>query len=268
MTPRPIASDDSLSGRVAIVTGAGGGLGGVMLKALADCGARPVGIDINASALDRLGSKMAGRDLLRLALDVADEGACRDAVGRVIERWGRVDILVNCAGIAGEQPDNGPFPRFWERNPANWRAVQAINNNGAFHMAYHTVRPMLDQGRGRIINISTSLATMLRAGMAAYGPSKAAMEAGAAIWAKELAGTGVTVNVLLPGGPVATPLVPASLFSDTLLQPKIMVPPLLWLVSDASLETSGRRFIALEWDTRLPPDEAAARCSYPAGWAE
>jgi 3-oxoacyl-[acyl-carrier protein] reductase len=144
--------------------------------------------------------------------------------------------------------------------------VQAVNHDGAFQMAALVAPVMIAQGRGRIVNVSTSLSTMLAPGLSAYGPSKAAMEAGAAIWAKELAGTGVTVNVLLPGGPVATDSVPPDIPRETLLDATIMGPPMRWLASDASAGTTGMRLIARDWDARLAPAEAAAHCSTPAGW--
>jgi len=258
-------SDISLQGRVAIITGAAGGLGRSMVAALRAAGAAIAAVDVDA-ALGRDDPVLRPDDILKLGADVSDEAACRDAVANTIARFGSLDILVNCAGITGEQPSHGPFPRFWERESADWRRVQAINHNGAFHMAYHAVRPMIEQGRGRIVNISTSFATMVMAGMAAYGPSKAAMEASAAIWAKELAGTGVTVNVLLPGGPVATPFVPASMASNALLAPDVMIAPLLWLASDASGGITGKRFIARDWDRDCPGEAAAAAIAAPAGW--
>ena len=92
--------------------------------------------------------------------------------------------------------------RFWQADPARWRRLMDINVAGPFLMARAAVPHMITQGAGRIVNVTTSLDTMLAAGMAPYGPSKAALEAGTAVWAKDLAGTGVTANVLVPGGPV------------------------------------------------------------------
>src|SRR5438132_7038777 len=91
------------------------------------------------------------------------------------------------------------------------------------------------RGWGRIVNVTTSLGTMLNAGSPTYGPSKAALEALSAIMAKDLDGTGVTVNVLVPGGVTNTPMISdeAGYDRDKLIQPEVMVPPLLWLVSDA-----------------------------------
>src|ERR1700747_3805634 len=102
---------------------------------------------------------------------------------------------------------------------------------------------MMRQGWGRIINVTTSLGTMLNAGSPTYGPSKAALEALSAIMAKDLDGTGVTVNVLVPGGVTNTPMISdeAGFDRTKLIHPKVMVPPLLWLVSDAAEKGQARR---------------------------
>jgi 3-oxoacyl-[acyl-carrier protein] reductase len=130
---------------------------------------------------------------------------------------------------------------------------------------------MLAQGWGRVINVTTSLDSMWRKGMLPYGGSKAANEAHCCIMAEELAGTGVTVNILVPGGPVNTRLVGDS-FTEAeklkLIQPDIMVTPLLWLVSDATNDITGKRFIAAFWDKSLAPAQAAEKCSAPIAWQQ
>jgi NAD(P)-dependent dehydrogenase (short-subunit alcohol dehydrogenase family) len=109
---------------------------------------------------------------------------------------------------------------------------------------------------------------MIRGGFAPYGGSKAANEAHTAIMAQDLAGTGVTANVLVPGGPTNTRMIPeeSGLNRAALLQPEIMIPPLLWLASDASHGVTGRRFIAALWDPKLPPAQAAEKAGAPAAW--
>ena len=109
---------------------------------------------------------------------------------------------------------------------------------------------------------------MLNAGNPTYGPSKAALEALSAIMAKDLDDTGVTVNVLVPGGVTNTPMIAdeAGFDRTTLIQPDVMVPPLLWLVSDAAAQTTGRRFLGVQWDAALPPEQAAERAGAPVAW--
>ena len=86
--------------------------------------------------------------------------------------------------------------------------------------------------------------------------------------AKDLDGTGVTVNVLVPGGVTNTPMISdeAGFDRGKLIQPEVMGPPLVWLVSDAAGRVSGRRFLAVHWDTRLPPEAAAEKAGAPAAW--
>jgi NAD(P)-dependent dehydrogenase (short-subunit alcohol dehydrogenase family) len=128
---------------------------------------------------------------------------------------------------------------------------------------------MLKQRWGRIVNISMNHETMRRTGFSPYGPSKAALESETIIWARDLAGTGVTVNSLLPGGASNTGMVPESIAVSErrrLLDPEIMVPPLLWLVSEEAGEVTGARFVAKLWDSSLPPAHAAEKARAMAGW--
>src|SRR6201984_2775305 len=131
---------------------------------------------------------------------------------------------------------------------------------------------MMREGWGRIVNVTTSLGTMLNAGSPTYGPSKAALEALSAIMAKDLDGTGVTVNVLVPGGVTNTPMISDEAGFDRakLIQPDVMVSPLLWLVSNAAGKVTGRRFLGIYRDPALPPEPAAERAggrvSSPGQW--
>ena len=140
--------------------------------------------------------------------------------------------------------------RFWETDPDVWRMVIDTNVNGPFLMARAAVPPMLAAGWGRIINISMNHETMRRAGFSPYGPSKAALESETIIWAHDLEGSGVTVNALLPGGATNTGMIPDSFPEEArakLLDPDVMVPPLLWLASEALDGVTGRRINAARW---------------------
>jgi NAD(P)-dependent dehydrogenase (short-subunit alcohol dehydrogenase family) len=110
---------------------------------------------------------------------------------------------------------------------------------------------------------------MLRAGMAGYAGSKAALEAHTAVLAGDLAGTGVTANVLIPGGAANTPMVPLESGVDRaqLIQPEAMVAPALWLASTESDGVTAKRFIAAYWDTTLPASAAVANAIAPIGWS-
>jgi NAD(P)-dependent dehydrogenase (short-subunit alcohol dehydrogenase family) len=109
---------------------------------------------------------------------------------------------------------------------------------------------MLRAGWGRIVNVSISRETMRRAGFSPYGPSKAALESETVIWAQDLAGTGVTVNAILPGGATATGMVPEGVSEQvraSLLKADAIVKPLLWLASTASDGITGKRVVATRW---------------------
>ena len=123
------------------------------------------------------------------------------------------------------------------------------------------VPEMTRQGWGRIVNVTTSLGTMLNAGNPTYGPSKAALEALSAIMAKDLEGTGFTVNVLVPGGATSMPMISDEAGFDRaqLIQPEVMAATLVWLVSDAAGKVTGRRFLDVHWAPSLPPEQAAER---------
>ena len=128
-------------------------------------------------------------------------------------------------------------------------------------MARTAVPPMLAAGWGRIINVSINAETMRRQGFSPYGPSKAALESATIIWAQDLAGSGVTVNVLLPGGAALTGMIPASYPNHQrakLLDPAIMVPPLLWLEGVRSDGVTGRRFVAMRWREDSPEEASEA----------
>jgi 3-oxoacyl-[acyl-carrier protein] reductase len=184
-----------------------------------------------------------------------------------------LDILINNAG-RGMKYISEAFmtepTRFWEADPKAWRMVIDTNVNGPFLMARAAVPPMLRNRWGRIVNISMNRDTMRRAGFSPYGPSKAAVESETIIWSLDLAGTGVTVNALLPGGATLTGMIPPG-FPDhlrrTLLDPAIMVPPLLWLVSSTANAITGKRVIANRWPVGGDPSAAGAGAIEDAGWA-
>jgi len=126
---------------------------------------------------------------------------------------------------------------------------------------------LVQQGWGRIVNVTTSHFTMVMDGFSPYGPSKAALEAATVIWAKDLANTGVTVNALVPGGPANTRMIPLSEVPDrsTLIQPDAMIAPICWLMSRASDGVTNRRIIAKEWNSAVARD-TPAQVGAPAGW--
>jgi 3-oxoacyl-[acyl-carrier protein] reductase len=146
--------------------------------------------------------------------------------------------------------------------------VFETNAIGPFHMAKAIAPSLIAQGWGRIVNVTTSHTTMTLETFSPYGPSKAALEAATVVWAKDLAHSGVTVNALVPGGPVNTRMIPKEevLDRNTLLQPEAMMAPIVWLMSAASDGVTGRRFVAKQWDPALDPRAAAEKAGAPAGF--
>jgi NAD(P)-dependent dehydrogenase (short-subunit alcohol dehydrogenase family) len=266
-------SPSDVAGKVALVTGAAGGIGQALVKAFVAHGVR-VGIcDVAGEAATRLADALGPERALAIEADVSDPAACARAVDRVAAHFGALDVLVNNAGLGmglvkpdhmeGEVGIDDISVELWQR-------FMATNASGAFFMAKAAVPRFRAQRWGRVINVTTSFFTMLRAGFAPYGPAKAALEAWSAGLAKEFAGSGVTVNVVVPGGPADTPMVPASSFPDrtALIRPMRMAAPMLYLISDAGSDVTGMRFVAAHWDAALPPAEAAKRAGAPIGWPE
>jgi NAD(P)-dependent dehydrogenase (short-subunit alcohol dehydrogenase family) len=265
-----------LDGKIAIVTGAGRGLGRAMTLGLLGAGARVAATELDAQALEETRSAAeesgAGDRILDIAADVTRDDSGPQIVRATTERFGRVDIVVNNAGINMTlfRSPGQPVEKFWEVTPQQFRRIIEVNVIAAFLMTRAALPAMLAQRWGRIINVTTSLDTMWRSGMQPYGGSKAANEAHLAALAQEVAGTGVTANVLVPGGAADTRMVPMAAQPDRskLISPDVMVPPLLWLCSNASDSVNGQRFIGVRWDSALPPAEAAKKAGAPAAWQQ
>jgi NAD(P)-dependent dehydrogenase (short-subunit alcohol dehydrogenase family) len=261
--------------RAAIVTGAAGGIGRALVKGLLGAGIRVAAADRTRDGLNTVtaAARDQGREanLLTIETDLSRDGAVSDLVQQARGRFGAIDILVNNAGIgqATLRPGNWQQPlRFWDITADQWRQFVAVHTTAPLLLAQAVVPEMMQRKWGRIVNVTTSLGTMIRSGSPTYGPSKAALEAFSAIMSKDLDGTGVTVNVLVPGGVTNTPMVPmeAGFDRQDMIQPEVMAPPLVWLVSDAAGGVSGRRFLAVHWDPALQPAQAAEKAGAPVAW--
>ncbi len=261
------------SRQTAIVTGAGSGIGRAITLGLLREGLDVAGVDREAAWLDDLvgAARNLSGQFTPIRADLAEAGACDGAVDAAERALGRIDVLVNNAGVGqgSVRPDQRRNPiRFWEITPEQWQRFVAVNATAPLMMARAVAPRMMRAGKGRIVTVTTSLGTMIRGGYALYGASKASAEAAAAVMAADLAGSGVTVNVLVPGGMTDTRIIPEAEMADRsrLIRPEVMVPPLLWLISDATAEVTARRFLATHWDTSLPPAQAAERCGAPIAW--
>lgn len=246
--------------RVVLVTGASSGLGRVMALSLLAAGHRVVLSARDGGALEKVrAAASAGRRAAVIPADLGNPSELPVLARRAEEAFGRVDILVNNAGVSG-----APIRQVQELAIDEMRRVFEINTFAPSGLAQLLIPGMVRRGWGRIIYVSTSLDTMLR--IVPYGMSKAAGESFMAALAASLQSTGVTANVLIPGGMTATRMTQGRVEPDSLLQPEIMGPPVTWLASDAADHVTGRRFIAARWNPALKGDQAAQAAGSPVAW--
>ena len=261
--------------KTALITGGAGGLGKAMAQALAAAGINTAIFDIREQAAtevaDDISEQFGNVRGMAISGDVSDESDCNAAVARCVDHFGGIDILVNNAGIgvSSIRPDaERNHPSIEEIDRSLWDRFFAVNVTGPMLMVRAATPAMIAAGWGRIVNNTTSFFTMLR--VLPYGASKSALESMSAIWATELNGTGITVNVLVPGGPTDTPFVSdeAGIPRDKMLKPAIMGAPIRWLASTASDAVTGQRFVAATWDSNKADADAAAIAGAPIGWPE
>ncbi|MHA1108251.1 MAG: SDR family NAD(P)-dependent oxidoreductase [Alphaproteobacteria bacterium] len=273
-------TDISLSDKVVIITGGGRGLGRAMTLSLAAAGAKVVAAMHIADDLEPLEADaraLAGDGAVHAVLaDIRHPDDCADLVRTAITRFGRLDVLVNNAGVGmllfSENYTSEPT-KFWQAAVDPVRTVIETNLFAPFLMAREAMPHMLEQGWGRIINVTTSIHTMQRRGYFPYGATKAGFEAATRIWSEDAEGTGVTINILIPGGATDTNILPGRLGDKSrsgadgkLLEPEVMAAPIRWLASPASDGITGMRFIGDKWDPSLDADEAAKAAMAPAGF--
>ncbi len=253
-----------------IVTGAASGIGLAMTMGLIGEGHNVTAVDRNATALADLAKQAVGKkgSVQTVTADLAQPDSFGYVTAQALITYGRIDALVNNAGIGQASVIQGARRpvRFWETTHEQWSRFMAINGAGPINMARAVLPHMLAAKSGRIITVTTSLGTMVREGYLLYGSSKAAAESAMAVLAADLAGTGVTSNVLVPGGMTDTPLVGDVPNREKMLRPESMVPPLLYLISDEARAVNAKRFVAADWNANLPPAEAAEKAGVPIAW--
>ena len=183
---------DALSGQAAIVTGGASGIGRATVAALLNDGAAVAVLDRDEAGA--AASAGQGEQAFALPIDLADTAQIPGAVARVIERLGKIDALVNCAGVTGR------FQSLLDMEEDNWDFVQTVNLKAAMLMMKHVAKHMIERGGGgRIVNISSSSAFRARQSPIAYASSKAALVQLTRSAAAELGPHNINVNAIAPG---------------------------------------------------------------------
>ncbi len=190
-----------LQDQVAIVTGASRGIGAATADALSACGAAVVLAARSGPEIEALAEDLAddGRHVLAIATDVRHAAQVEALTARTMDEFGRVDVLVNVAGLI--EPLGHPL---WDVHPGEWADSISTNLSGPFYTMAAVLPGMVERGYGRVINVSSRGATDAVPFAAPYCAAKAGLNQLSRVAALETAGTGVTVNTFLPG-PTDTP---------------------------------------------------------------
>jgi 3-oxoacyl-[acyl-carrier protein] reductase len=183
--------------QVVLVTGAGQGMGQEMIRYFAQAGALVAALDINAEAVNETISLLPNEKAIGLTANIADSASVKEAIDNVVAKFGRLDVIVNCAGV-------GSFDTFLETPDEHWDKVISVNLNGTFYCCREAAKVMAKQGSGSIINIS-STAALTGEGPSHYCSSKAGVMGLTRSISRELASHGVRVNTIIPG-PTNTPM--------------------------------------------------------------
>ncbi len=203
--PEHISAQLDFSGRVALVTGGASGIGRAVATQLAGLGARLVIADRNTKGAEAVARKFGAEQAVALTVDVADPDSVTAMTDAVMDKFGRLDILVHCAGVGIERG-------FLETTPEEWQRLIDIDLSGTFYCAQAAARQMVQQGYGRIVTLSSTAGLRGGTGRAAYGAAKAGVVGLTKVMAVELAPYGITANALAPGA-IETELV-ARMHSD------------------------------------------------------
>ncbi len=184
----------SLAGRAAVVTGAGRGIGCATARALARAGAGVALIDVDAAGVTRTAERIGldGGEALPFTNDITDAFAVERTFDRVVEEWGRLDILINNAGALRETPLD-------DLSENDLQDMIDVNLRGAMVCARTALPHMLARKHGRILSASSVSTRLGVRGLTAYSAAKAAVIGMTRTWARELGPLGITANVVAPG---------------------------------------------------------------------
>jgi NAD(P)-dependent dehydrogenase (short-subunit alcohol dehydrogenase family) len=239
-----------LDGKVAVITGAGGGMGREAAMLFCAEGARVCVADVDTDAAEKTASE-AG-DAFAIKVDVADSDSVREMYDQTAERYGGIDVLYNNAGISPADDDS-----ILVTEPDAWQRVQDVNTKGVYLCCKHGIPHLLERGGGSVINVASFVALVGAAtSQISYTASKGAVLALSRELAVQFARQGIRVNALCPG-PVETPLL-LRIFGDDpaayerrrahlpmgrLAKPREIVNAALFLASDESSYVNGATFL-------------------------
>jgi NAD(P)-dependent dehydrogenase (short-subunit alcohol dehydrogenase family) len=239
-----------LDGKVAVITGAGGGMGREAAQVFSAEGASVCVADVDGAAAEE--SAAGCREAFAVAVDVADEESVRAMYAATVERYGRIDVLYNNAGISPADDAS-----VLETDVEAWDRVQAVNTKGVFLCCKHGIPHLLERGGGSVINVASFVAILGAAtSQISYTASKGAVLSLSRELAVQFARQGVRVNALCPG-PVETPLL-LRIFGDDpaayerrrihlpmgrLAKPREIVDAALFLASDEASYVNGATFL-------------------------
>jgi len=264
-------TDNLLAGKRIIVSGAAHGLGRAIAIACVRAGGQVLFTARARAALAEAveESQPAAKQALLHVADLTRPNEVDSIHQAAVAAFGGVDVLINNAGVSVDSVRgdywNNPV-RYWEPDTDTYRRFYEINVQAPIHLTLLVTPEMRARNWGRIITTSTSLNTMIRGGMAPYGSSKAAIEAFTASVAADLRDTGVTANVIAPGGPADTRMVVADIPREDLIPADSLADPAVWLSSSLSDGVTGHRYLGAKWNRKLAPEIAADQAGAPIAW--
>lgn len=182
-------------GKVVVVTGGGSGMGRAACKKFAEEGAKVVVVDIDIKRAEKTKEEIEteGGEAIAIKCDVSNAMDVKKMVEQVLNKYGKIDILVNCVGILGQ------VAPVWETSEENWDKVMSVNLKGMFLVCKEVIPHMIQRKEGKIINISSVAGKDPNPNMAAYDASKAGVIAFTRALALEVALYNINVNCVVPG---------------------------------------------------------------------
>ena len=263
-----------LSKQVVIVTGAAGGFGKSFTNAFLAAGAKVAALDVFEEGLVKLSNDHRGvneQNLKTWKINIANFDNCKMVVDDIVKHFGGLDVLINNAALGmGFVRDDHMVVGVGidELTPDIWNEMVGVNLTGPWNMTKSSIEYLRQSSGGRIINVTTSFYGMLWVKNQPYGPSKSGFEAMSAGHAEEFFGDGITVNVVVPGGPADTPMISANFVQDRkdLVSPKAMTYPALWLCSQEGEGITGNRYLAGLWDPEKSIEENRKITEAPIAW--